>query len=547
MNLTTFLEACRRELGSEQVVESGDRLENVSRDPVSSCTPPAAAVYPGDTREVSEVVKLAAQHGVKIWVYSTGLNWGYCNTAIEEGCVVMILSRMNRILELDEELAFTVLEPGVTYAQLRNHLLENDIPLWTDCTGGPPTGSVVGNALDRGFGVTPYADHFSHLCGLEVVLADGSIVRTGGFGEKAEKNGAWHTFQRSAGPVMEGLFSQSNFGIVVRAGIWLMPEPEHFEVGSLRLDDPNDLAETLDTMRDLMLQGDMPDKGRVSNDIASLTLMTRVPREIPEAKGRLSEGQLRIIRERHGVSKWSAAYGLFGRKSVVREQKKITARKFRRFGKLSFFTESKAQRIEKAHDFLSKKPSGILAKWANAASKRFLGVSLEATALATQIMDIHKGIPNESVVRRAYFRHSEPLENEAVDVARDGVGLIWFVPLLPFRGKEIANYVEACGSIFERHDIDQSVSIVSINARTVVPLMMILYSLDDPDSGKRAGALFRDLQLDAMERGYQQFRCGEPGWDHLFNKNPELRALLEDLKNTLDPQRVLSPGRYGIR
>ena len=74
----------------------------------------------------------------------------------------------------------------------------------------------MGNALERGVGLTPYADHFGHLCGLEVVLADGSIVHTGGGGGPRCKT--WHTHKWGTGPYLEGLFSQSNLGIVTRAG-----------------------------------------------------------------------------------------------------------------------------------------------------------------------------------------------------------------------------------------------------------------------------------------------------------------------------------------
>ena len=107
---------------------------------------------------------------------------------------------------------------------MKEHLLKSGSRLWCDCTDGPPEGSVLGNALERGMGVTQYADHFATLCGLEIVLADGSIIRTGGgaFGRCP----TWNTHKWGVGPYIEGLFSQSNFGIVVKAGIWLFPEPE---------------------------------------------------------------------------------------------------------------------------------------------------------------------------------------------------------------------------------------------------------------------------------------------------------------------------------
>ena len=77
---------------------------------------------------------------------------------------------MNRILEVDAELGYAVIEPGVTYAQLNEHLAARGLPLWTDAAGTTKSASIIGNALDKGRGLTPYADHFHSLCGMQVVL-----------------------------------------------------------------------------------------------------------------------------------------------------------------------------------------------------------------------------------------------------------------------------------------------------------------------------------------------------------------------------------------
>ena len=106
---------------------------------------------------------------------------------------------MDKIIHVDEELAYAIIEPGVTYEALNRFLADNSYSLWTDSPGGPPTGSVIGNALDRGVGVTKYSDHFAHLCGYEVVLADGSIIHTGA-ADKEGKKGAAHLYKWGVGP-----------------------------------------------------------------------------------------------------------------------------------------------------------------------------------------------------------------------------------------------------------------------------------------------------------------------------------------------------------
>ena len=74
---------------------------------------------------------------------------------------------MNRIHEVNVELAYAVVEPGVSQGQLYEYLEEHETGLCLDCTGAGRGASLVGNALDRGFGHTRYGDHFATACGLE--------------------------------------------------------------------------------------------------------------------------------------------------------------------------------------------------------------------------------------------------------------------------------------------------------------------------------------------------------------------------------------------
>ena len=164
-----------------EVVDDRAALAIAGRATIPDPKQPGAVVFPTNVEEVSTIVKLANEFHVPVWPVSKGLNWGYGSATPErDNTVVLHLERMNRISEVNEDLAYAVIEPGVSYRQLKEHLLASGSRLWCDCTDGPPEGSVLGNALERGMGVSHYADHFGTLCGLEVVLADGSIVRTGG-------------------------------------------------------------------------------------------------------------------------------------------------------------------------------------------------------------------------------------------------------------------------------------------------------------------------------------------------------------------------------
>lgn len=191
----------------------------------------SAVVFPGSTEEVQSVVRWANKHSIPIYPISIGRNVGYGGAAprVPGSVVVDLGQRMNKVLKLDGENASCVVEPGVTYFGLYEEIQKQNLPLWIDCPdlGG---GSVLGNAIDRGVGYTPYGDHFANHCGMEVVLPNGELLRTGMGampGKNGEDNPTWQAFQPAFGPHVDGIFSQSNFGIITKMGFWLMPDTPH--------------------------------------------------------------------------------------------------------------------------------------------------------------------------------------------------------------------------------------------------------------------------------------------------------------------------------
>jgi 4-cresol dehydrogenase (hydroxylating) len=214
-------------LGEDGVAPDEEALNRYARTTQPAGTRPCCVLYPDSTEAVQETVRIAAAHGAGLYPISRGRNWGYGDAcAPEDGSAIVDLSRMDRILEIDAELGYAVVEPGVTQQQLYEELQRRAPGFWMDCTGAGRGASVVGNALDRGFGHTPYGDHMRTSCGLEVVLADGRVLHTG-FGHYAGAKAA-RVFPYGVGPWLDGLFTQSNLGIVTKLGLWLYPEPEAF-------------------------------------------------------------------------------------------------------------------------------------------------------------------------------------------------------------------------------------------------------------------------------------------------------------------------------
>jgi 4-cresol dehydrogenase (hydroxylating) len=209
----------------------------------------SAAVAPDSAEQVQAIVRIANELRIPLYPISTGRNLGYGGSApVLSGSVVLDLKRMNRILEVDERTASALVEPGVSYFDLYRYIQERGLKLWIDCPD-PGWGSVIGNALDHGAGYTmnPYRDHCAAQCGMEVVTGDGEIVRTG-MGALPESR-TWQQYKYGYGPYIDGMFSQSNFGVVTKMGIWLMPEPEAYLDGTAEVFGHDDIIPLVDEDR----------------------------------------------------------------------------------------------------------------------------------------------------------------------------------------------------------------------------------------------------------------------------------------------------------
>ncbi len=536
------------EFNEDQIIESGSDYELLSKDPAVNACKPFAFVYPESKEQAQVLVKLAGQHKVKLWVYSTGKNWGYLNTSGSMYSIVVLLNRMNKIIYVDDELAYAIIEPGVTYEALNHFLIENNYSLWTDSPGGPPTGSVIGNALDRGVGVTKYGDHFACLCGYEVVLADGNIVNTGAVSKDGTKGGA-HLYKWGVGPYVEGLFSQSNFGIVTRAGIWLMRKPEDYVLFSLNIEDNVALAKCMDTVRELMLSGVIQETGRFSNDVAILTLLTQAIDEGIEPKKAISRDELTRLKQKYHVPGWTGSFGIYGPTSMVNAASRLASRQLKKSGSvahINVFAKRRARFIRSLVESVEKIESKFLLTLIDRAIRNMLGSSLALVRLFPGLIDLHEGKPVETVVKRGYFRYPKKRPVKDIHVGRDNIGILWSVPVLPFKGAEVILFTEKCEALFEKFNFDFYMTTMIFNARSVCPLMVILYDRLDQDDCKRAEQLYGAILDLSHNMGYQHFRAGINGWKKLYQKCPELKELNQKLKAALDPAGIFSPGRYGI-
>ncbi|MDQ1375656.1 MAG: glycolate oxidase, partial [Actinomycetota bacterium] len=177
---------------------------------------------PQTADEVEAVMRLAAERGVPVTPIVAGYN--VAGIAIpRNGGIVLDLTRMDRIVELDRDAMYVVVEPGVTFGQLKEHLDREAPELVYTYPFAPPFTSVMANALLDGLNNLSlrHGAMGQWINGLEAVLPDGTVVRTGS-GAVVK---SW--YGRAPLPDLTGLFvsTQGTTGVVTRIALQLQPKP----------------------------------------------------------------------------------------------------------------------------------------------------------------------------------------------------------------------------------------------------------------------------------------------------------------------------------
>jgi 4-cresol dehydrogenase (hydroxylating) len=344
-------------------------------------------------------------------------------------------------------------------------------------------GSVVGNSLENGIGYTPYGDHAMTLCGLEVVLADGSVLRTGMGG--VPDNPAWHAYPHSFGPSLAGLFQQSNFGIVTRAGFWLMRRPDTYVAATIVFSGYERLAQVVDTVRDLMLE-------RV---IENYPMFSRGFEFDAEGKGHMNPAG----------DGWVGRFALYGRRELVDAQ----------------------------YDLVAQRLSAV--DGVTVMRRIFAGEDL--SGVANHDERVQAGIPDMDLLDPAnmpYGEHTAHLD---------------FSPVVPATGAAVARAEQLVRSIYERNG-HPYVNGIILRPRSALQISTTFFDPRDEAQTRSVYDGYVELVTELAAIGHVPYRTNLRNMDRVAEQfsfgDHATRRVVNAIKDALDPNGVLAPGKSGI-
>jgi 4-cresol dehydrogenase (hydroxylating) len=517
-----------RALGAQHVCIDESARDRYGRTTSPHGNRPLGILRPDSAEQVARIVTVATQYGIGVHPISRGKNWGYgdaCPPGKDQ--VIIDLGRMNRIIELNEELCYVVIEPGVTQGQLYVYLQERKAKLWMDCTGAGPDASIVGNTLDRGFGHTRYGDRFLTSCGMEVVLADGRILNTG-FGHYPNAK-PHRTYRYGVGPFLDGIFSQSNFGIVTQMGVWLMPEPEAFSAFFFSAPNEQDLADLIDRLAPLRMQGVLQSTIHIANDLRVMSGRMRYPFERAGGITPLPPALRAQLRKEVTMGAWSGCGAIYGTKETVAATCKAVARALKGYGP-KFINDKKLRKARSVVNLLQRFGMG-----------QRLAEQLKTVA---PVYGLLKGIPTDDPLRGASWRVRGPAPEEPVDPLDNHAGLMWIAPALPATGKAADDLMKRMEPIYSKYGFDTLVTFTMITERALCCVTNIAFDRREADEVSRAQACYEELSQHLMKNGYIPYRCAPSGFTKLATGSSTFWEVAAQIKHALDPEGIISPGRY---
>ncbi|HJQ44902.1 MAG TPA: FAD-linked oxidase C-terminal domain-containing protein [Amycolatopsis sp.] len=219
MGNDALLTRLRDALGKDAVLTDSDIVDSYSRDmmPLAPSGRPLAVVLPSDVEGVQAVVRACAAARVPIVPRGAGSGLSGAANAIE-GCVVLVMTKFDQILEIDPGNRLAVVQPGVINLDFRNAVEKQGLFYPPDpssydwCTIGGNLSTNAGGLCCVKYGVTT-----DSVLGMEVVLADGSLLKTGR-----------RTVKGVAGYDLTKLFigSEGTLGVITQATVALRPLPQ---------------------------------------------------------------------------------------------------------------------------------------------------------------------------------------------------------------------------------------------------------------------------------------------------------------------------------
>jgi 4-cresol dehydrogenase (hydroxylating) len=530
---TKAIEAWKADIGAENVLSSSDELNVYTQSACGSKRRVIAVLKPVSLEQVQQVVKIANRFKAPLYPISCGKQWGMgSRLPVTDGAVIVDLSGMNRIIEVNEQFHYAVVEPGVTQRQLLDYIKSNNLSLMLNVTGSTSDTSLIGNAMDRGVG---YFDSRAHgMSNMQVVLGNGETIRTGfGHYDNAKTK---NLYSQGVGPALDGLFPQGNFGIVTSACIDLMPGADAHMAAIIKIDSEDKLPLLIDSLVKLRARGVITTVAHIGNRERSyITLAPLLYEQLlqaGESAGESTRAKAVKMLEDGGFGPWSAAIGVLGTKAQLKLARKEIRSAVGNYAKTMFLSDS------------------LIAKARSVATKLAFIPAIRAQLLMLNAIEpvygFTRGEATDKSLKGVYWAAGdfEHLDNPDPDHSHSGV--LFCLPIIPAHGETVLEVVRDTRETFARRGFEAAITVNLMGTKAMEGVVSLAFDRRDAEKTKAAHACIQEMEARYMEQGFPPYRVSINSMHHVVSEKDPFWQTVRELKKVLDPNNIIAPQRYNL-
>lgn len=329
-------------------------------------------------------------------------------------------------------------------------------------------------------GFVPSGIHHENMAGLEVVLANGDVVRTGQFAMSTSPSA--HLTHLSYGPTIDGLFLQSNLGIVTKLGIHMTPQPQAFMACTFDMPEFDDIETITDVFGAMRRGGILPTVVYVFSLVEWSALMK--PRhEYWDKEGPIPEWRLKEMQKELDTGFWTVKWGMYGPKNILEAQ------------------YAEVQRV-----VAKEAPTGRLRQVTFSGGED--GKLLDALSVPQPYGGMFVGVPSMFSIPMVNYYN-----------AKDGSGIGAhgaYSPIIPLDGKTMREWVTAARKVYESHGFDLCCDFFMAQRHAVL-VCMLCFDKTNPQQRRAIDNIYHDLFEVGRKMGFAKYRShinhmGKSAW-----------------------------------
>jgi 4-cresol dehydrogenase (hydroxylating) len=335
---------------------------------------------------------------------------------------------------------------------------------------------------------------------------------------------------------VDGLFAQSNYGIVTAAGMELLPRHEAHTAMVAKINDEARFVEFVQVLTDLRKREILRTAVHIGNRARTVSTLGPLVHEQLARDETLAGQDLRALTQTliasEGFGPWSAVGGIDGSRAELASLKRTIRMDLSGIARVVFLDDAK---IVSARRLVER-----LSGFAYFRRKRVMLNAVEP------LYGLSKGVPTDQPLKSVYWLAGDTAPPGELNPDAGRAGFLYCLPMIPMSGRDAARAAAETKAIFGRAGFESYITLNMVNSKVLEGVINLAFDRGDPSRVEAAHGAIDALQNRFLELGYIPYRLGIQSMASVIRDDDPFWRLARDLKQVFDPNHIIAPGRYNL-